>query len=468
MSHSGDGLRRGLGVLTLAATIFIFISSGPFGLEAMVREAGPGAAPLMLVLTLLFWGLSHALVASELSSAMPEEGGFFRWIGAALGDFWGFQAAWWYWVKMLADTSIYPILFGEYLKYWFPDLTTLEERGVRIALVWLFVGINLRGIRTGGRLAVAFTLFILLPFAIFVARGGAALADLSLRPFVAEGKSLRDGLGLALLMGMWCWNTLDSVSVVAGEVHEPRRTFARAYALAIPTALGVYLLPILVGLAVDPDYAGWEDHHFSTLGRRIGGEWLGAWIALAALASNVSLFHGALMVNTRVPMVLAEQRRFPSAFASIGRRSGSPWVSLLFDGGVYTLIALLVERFVDIIVFNQCFNAAIYTLLYLSFLVLRRSRPDLERRFRVPGGWPGALAVCAGPFFVCWIGVPRAVLDYGWLWLAGVAGLATGPLAFWTLGRWVRPRGRGCVRAADAAAPRPPGPLPPAGSPPPA
>jgi amino acid transporter len=67
-------LRRGLGAVTLAGTIFIFGSSGPFGLEAMVRDGGPGAAALMLVLTLLFWGLSHALVATELSSAVPEEG----------------------------------------------------------------------------------------------------------------------------------------------------------------------------------------------------------------------------------------------------------------------------------------------------------------------------------------------------------------------------------------------------------
>src|SRR5262245_59248017 len=97
-------LRRGLSVLTLAGTIFIFISSGPFGLEPMVREGGPGAAPLMLLVTLLFWGLSHVLVATELSSAVPEEGGFIRWIELAFGGFWGFQAAFWYWIKMLADT----------------------------------------------------------------------------------------------------------------------------------------------------------------------------------------------------------------------------------------------------------------------------------------------------------------------------------------------------------------------------
>jgi amino acid transporter len=435
-SFPAGSLRRGLGVLTLASTIFIFISSGPFGLEVMVRDGGPGIAPLMLLLTLLFWGLSHALVASELSSAVPDQGGFFRWIGMGLGEFWGFQAAWWYWIKMLADTSIYPILFVAYLKYWFSDLGPWQERAVRIAVVWIFVGINLRGIRTGGRLALLLTLFLVAPFVLFVILGAPHLSFRALTPLIAEGRPLLDALGVALLMGMWCWNTLDSVSVVAGEVRDPTRTYARAYALAIPCSLLIYVLPIVVGLGVDPDYAAWSDRHFSTLGFRVGGEWMGSWLALAALASNISLFHGALMVNTRVPVVLAEQGRFPSPFAGIGKRFGAPWVSLLFDGCVYTLVALVVDAFFDIVVYNQVLNAGIYTLLYVSFLVLRARRPDLPRRFRVPGGWPGALLVCLGPFVVCWIAVPISAVNAAITPAAvGLLALLSGPLAWFVLGR---------------------------------
>jgi amino acid transporter len=421
------GLRRGLGVVTLAGTIFVFVSSGPFGLEAMVRDAGPGAAALMLVVGLLFWGLSHALVATELSSAVPEEGGFFRWVEMAFGKFWGFQTAWWYWIKMLADTSIYPILFCEYLKYWVPDLGPWQVRLLRAGIIWLFVGINLRGIRAGGRLAVFFTLFILAPFVLFVLLGAPRLTPGAVTPLVAEGKGTLAGLGLALMYGMWCYNTLDSVSIVAGEVRDPTRAYGRAYALAIPFLFLGYILPILVATSVDPAYAGWDDHHFSTLGYRLGGEWLGTWIALGALISNVSLFHGALMVNTRVPLVLAQEKRFPAMFASVGARSGAPWVSLVFDGVVYTAIALAIDSFTDIVVWNQWLNLGIYTLLYMSFLRLRWKRPDLPRRFRVPGGWAGALAICIGPFLICWAGVPIGGRHLAW---AGLTGLLSGPLAF--------------------------------------
>ena len=392
-----------------------------------MRDAGPGATLLMLVLALLFWGLSHVLVATELSSAVPEQGGFVRWIEMALGGFWGFQAAWWYWIKMLADTSIYPILFAEYLKYWIPEIGAWEERMLRVGLVWLLVAVNLRGIRAGGRLAVALSVFLMAPFVLFVAGGLPRLADASLGPLVAEGRTPLQGLGLALMFGMWCYNTLDSVSVVAGEVRDPTRAYGRAYAIVLPCLLLSYVLSVAVGLGVDPNYAGWRDHHFSTLGELLGGAWLGAWIALGGLISNLSLFHGALMVNTRVPAVLASQGRFPSVFGRIGRRTGAPWISLLFDAGVYTLIALTVSNFADIVVWNQWLNLGIYTLLYVSFLTLRRRRPDLPRPFRIPGGWAGAIAVCAGPFLICWLGVPIGGRELAWL---GIAGLLSGPLAY--------------------------------------
>jgi len=77
-------------------------------------------------------------------------------------------------------------------------------------------------------------------------------------------------------------------------------------------------------------------------------------------------------------------------------------------------------------------NLGIYTLLYVSFLTLRRRRPDLKGPFRIPGGWAGAIAVCAGPFIICWLGVPIGGRELAWL---GIAGLLSGPLAYMTLRR---------------------------------
>lgn len=51
-----------------------------------------------------------ALIASELGSALPGEGGFYVWARRALGDFWGFQTAWWWSLSIFVDSSVYIVL----------------------------------------------------------------------------------------------------------------------------------------------------------------------------------------------------------------------------------------------------------------------------------------------------------------------------------------------------------------------
>ncbi|MGA7564939.1 MAG: amino acid permease, partial [Terriglobales bacterium] len=38
-----------------------------------------------------------ALVAAELASTFPKQGGVFRWVGEAFGPRWGFAAVYWQW-----------------------------------------------------------------------------------------------------------------------------------------------------------------------------------------------------------------------------------------------------------------------------------------------------------------------------------------------------------------------------------
>ena len=107
---------------------------------------------------------------------------------------------------------------------------------------------------------------------------------------------------------------------------------------------------------------------------------------------------------------------------------------------------LVADHFIDIVVWNQWLNLGIYSLLYLSFLRLRKTRPDLPRRFRVPGGWPGAVAICTGPFLICWLGVPIGGRSMAW---RGLLGLASGPLAYLGLRALLRRGGRAVTPGGD-------------------
>jgi len=80
---------------TVVFMIFCLCAAGAYGIEDMIPNAGPGLTLVMLILLPFVWSTPMGLVASELGSAIPEEGGFYKWVQRACGEFWGFQAGWW-------------------------------------------------------------------------------------------------------------------------------------------------------------------------------------------------------------------------------------------------------------------------------------------------------------------------------------------------------------------------------------
>jgi len=73
-------------LLVRVRDVFLY-DGGPFGLEEQVTTSGPGMTLLYHLLIPLFWCIPISLVAAELTTAMPVQGGFYRWVRAGYGDF---------------------------------------------------------------------------------------------------------------------------------------------------------------------------------------------------------------------------------------------------------------------------------------------------------------------------------------------------------------------------------------------
>ena len=84
-------------------------------LEDLVKHTGYTLALVVVLVVPFVWSLPTALMVSELSSAIPEEGGFYAWVRRGLGPFWGFQEAWLSLVSSIFDMALYPVLFCTYL-----------------------------------------------------------------------------------------------------------------------------------------------------------------------------------------------------------------------------------------------------------------------------------------------------------------------------------------------------------------
>ncbi len=91
------------------------VRGGAYGIEEMIPASGPGLSLVMLMVLPFVWALPFGLVASELGSVRPQEGGYYKWVQEALGEFWGFQAGWWRTISVYIDNTLYVILAGGYV-----------------------------------------------------------------------------------------------------------------------------------------------------------------------------------------------------------------------------------------------------------------------------------------------------------------------------------------------------------------
>src|SRR5437763_12630765 len=145
--------------------MYSYTTAGPFGLEDMVRTSGPGMTLIYQLVIPFFWCIPISLVAAELTTAMPVEGGFYRWTRAAFGDFWGFLAGWWNWCASFLLGGAYAVLFTDYLSFVLPGVSGWKHYAISVSLIVVIAYINVRGIDLVGKVATALTLVTLLPIA---------------------------------------------------------------------------------------------------------------------------------------------------------------------------------------------------------------------------------------------------------------------------------------------------------------
>jgi len=73
-SDESSAPKKPIGLASLIVLVFYTVSGGPFGIEDIVRAAGPRYALLGFTL-ILVWAVPEAMITSELSVAMPEASG---------------------------------------------------------------------------------------------------------------------------------------------------------------------------------------------------------------------------------------------------------------------------------------------------------------------------------------------------------------------------------------------------------
>jgi amino acid transporter len=397
--NKSSALRKA-GLLYLVFVMFSYTTGGPFGLEDMVTTSGPGMTLIYLLVLPFFWCIPVSLVAAELTTAMPVEGGFYRWTRAAFGDFWGFLAGWWNWSASFLLGGVYAVLFADYLAYYFPKMTWWQHYLISVALIAVLTWINVRGIQMVGQVATALEIFIFVPVMTMVVLGLLHWHRNPFTPWMPPHQTTFKVFGVGLALGLWLYSGYEQLSTVAEEVDNPQRAYPRALAIVVPLSIAAYFLPTLAGLASADHSEQWHTGYFSDAAAIIGGTfrgrlWLGTWMTLAAMVANVALLNSTILTTTRMPFAMAEDRYLPEVLTRRHSRYGTPWLAIVVSAVIYGLLAW--RSLVDLISVYIWLRSATTVLTVLSARKLRRTQPELKRSFTIPGGRMGLLYVVCAP-----------------------------------------------------------------------
>ena len=438
MQTGEHGLKKHeIKVSTVVFMIFCLVAAGCYGIEEMIPECGPGLTIVMLCVLPFVWGLPFGLIASELGSVRPQEGGYYKWVQEALGEFWGFQAGWWRTISIYIDNTSYVILAGGYAAtVW--DIGIGGEFALKFCMIGIFTLVNIRGVKDVGAVSTALSIFVMVAFGVvalcgFMNWGGdaetAATVSFQLTPEPAEGIGdwffyIAGGISI----GMWMYSGYESMSTIAGEVSNPQ-VIPKGTLITIPLIMAVYILPTTAGLG---SLGQWED--WGTDGDCVGYAdvvshfWGPAWgiiFVIVAILAQCSIYNTYIASGSRGFFALADDNLTPPVMVKCDEKHGVPYWAVL-SVGIFNLLFCMFP-FGFIIVLDVSLLLSSYVMVYISAMVLRRRIPEEDYPFRIPGGNGLLSVICIVPSCIAIFAFFVNGSDY---YLGGVIGLLTGPILY--------------------------------------
>ncbi|PXC07623.1 amino acid permease, partial [Pseudomonas aeruginosa] len=189
-----------------------------------------------------------ALTFARLARVNPGAGGPYAYTRDGFGSFAGYLCAWTYWKAAWIGNAAIAVTLVGYLRVFIPALADpLLMVSVAIAAIWLCTLINLRGIGTFSVVQNLLTILKLLPLLLVGILGWfhfnpehLAIPARSELPNMGYAQAIATTAALTL----WSFIGLESATVPADDVEDPRRTIPRATLFGTLAAAALYILSI--------------------------------------------------------------------------------------------------------------------------------------------------------------------------------------------------------------------------------
>jgi basic amino acid/polyamine antiporter, APA family len=410
--EGGNRLKRVLTAWSLTAIgLGATIGTGIFVLTGQVaaNQAGP-AVTLSLLIAAFGSGLA-ALCYAELAAFLPVPGSAYSYTYATLGE----AVAWFIGWNLLLEYgmsasavavswSAYTVNVLESAHVFLPKLlTNAPLAAVNDHIVVTGALFNLpAALIIGAMSAVCYvgmretaglnTFMVSLKVAIiviFIIAGLHYIDTSNWHPYIPPSSGKFGHFGwTGVLQGagiiFFSYVGFDTASTTALEARNPQRDLPLGIiaALVISVVLYVAMSAVITGmvpytqLGVDAPVAVALDAHPQL-------SWLGLLVKVGAIVGMTSVVLGSLLGQPRILLAMADDGLLPPAMARVHPRFKTPHVATAVTGVIFALVAGIfpLDILADLISIGILLAFAV---VCIGVLVMRRTRPDVPRPFRVP------------------------------------------------------------------------------------
>jgi len=409
----------------LAVAIGLVVSQGVMVLMLQgVGIAGPGfIVPLALAWLL---ALSYACSFSELALMIPRAGSLSTYTEVAIGQFPAILATFSGYVvvamfALSAELLLMEFIIDKVYPHSMPPLT------VALGVLGLFTVLNLLNIDIFARLQ---TLLAVVMVVVLLVMGLSAMNSdiVPPNPGLFESANWNPmGLGVIALAAMAVWGFVGAefVCPLVEETRRPQRNIPASMMIGLTVIFVIIALYCLGALLTVPQAElatnGLPHYLFATT---VFGETGKVFLVTAAITATCSTLNSSLAAIPRMLLGMARNGQAFGVFKRQGKRTGAPWVAVLFVSAITGLPLLLMHDHPDAI--NQLLLAAAlawllaYIITHVNVIALRRRYPHVARPFRTPFYPLPQIFGIAGMLFAIWHVSPSPDMTFAIFAYAGL------------------------------------------------
>lgn len=406
--------------------VAVAVGAGIFsvGAQTVAYHAGPAAIISFLIAALVCG--AAALCYAELASVAPVAGSAYTFSYSTMGEMVAWVIGWDMILEMLMAGSViskyWSVYLGDFVRQMgLATFTTTVQIGslsvdfAPIAIVAFFTVLLVMGTQISSRVNNVLTAIKVSVVLFVVVVGFFYVKSSNFTPFIppsepAASAAANPGESGAMFQPLFQFITgqqpsmygvygilsgaalvffafigFDIVATASEEAVNPAKTVPRGIGLGVLIVCVLYILVAIVttGMVSYKALAATGNPTLSTAFQLVGAGWAAKIISFGILIGLTTVVMVLLLGLTRTVFAMSRDGLLPRSLSKTSQR-GTP-ARLQIGGSI--VVAIMASTF-DVTILSDMVNIgtlSAFMLVSISIPVLRHSRPDLERSFKVPG-----------------------------------------------------------------------------------